>query len=492
MKLDLRLSSQRSAFVVGEDITIGIEMENRGSARVQIPDPEMNTSAQPVYELRGPGPQDVLHFDFRSCVHKHGFALGASAETPLLDLAPTAKHAASLDLSALVPGLGPGRYTFSARLTWNGLDIKSPPLPFSIDPLKDRERGFHFGLAQPVGTPPELYAAWLHAAAGATPLFLASCGERRPELGGLSPRSVVRIGELGPSASDVLVPWTAHSRFEDLIGWVLWREGRELCGLPTMSGGPLRMTLPFVPAFFVLPPLESRAHTVELFLIGGPSARALAMVRVLHAGIASPPRGSVLWTIELPEPALAAAVAAPLASFDLVRHLAIVSATAEETRVCHFVVEEGRPPRQLEHAQFQGWTASKDAPPALLADESGGARVSLLLLHRADPHRGQLLETLCGPSNSRGQVAPPIDITLPVPIAQAQIRYCRDPASGTFRRDFALRGADGATYVMDPDGGVKLARAATKSPPPFALIVLPRHSYLLDRSPEGAYLFVQL
>lgn len=487
MTLEFRVSARQPSYVIGEDVTLGLEIVNRGPSPVLVPDPESNANWQPTYELLGPGPQDVARFSFRSVVRAKSPPPTGPEEAALIAIDPGASHTATLLLSRLVPLRGPGHYSLSARLAWDGIDVSSPPVSFTVEPLVPR--AFDLGLSRRQGGQPEIYTAWLHEYGGTRIVFQGGFGEDRPDLGEVGRRSVARIWEPAAPTAQVFVPWGAHSRLEDLIGWVLWREGQDLCGVPSMGRGPLRMTLPFVPSCWALPLLESRAHDIDAFIIGGPEARTLAMVRIKHNGFAKPPEGAVLWTKELPEPVIGAAVGPQPNAYEKLRHLALVSGDEGRVTVRHALCDGAAPPAKFAEVTLDEWTAHAATPPAVLAHDKGGARVSVLLTSPDDPARCRLVEVLFGPPHPAEPAAMSTSIALPVPPAEGQIRYHRHPVTGVFRRDWALRGTDGATYGRGPSGQAQLVRPAEDDPPPLALLVLANYSYLLERSASGAFQF---
>jgi hypothetical protein len=487
MTIDLRFSTPRQSFVAGEGIVLPLEIENRGLTSVFLPDPESNANWQPTYELVGPGPDDVARFDFRTVVRRRSPIPLTPRDASLIEIPAGATHTASVLLSRLVPIRRPGIYTLTARLDWEDIDVVSRPVSFSLEPLE--ARAIDVGISNLAGEPPEIYALWRHESNGRSVLFQAIYHEDRPDLGEMMRRAVVRIAEPAAGASQVIVPWGAHSRLDDLIGWALWREGQDLCGLPTMGRGPLRMMLPFVPTCWAFPALESRAHDIDMFFIGGPESRTLAMARIKHNGFARPPQGAIVWTRELPERVIGAAVAAQPNAPDKLRHLALVSADAERVSVRYAQLDGTTPPAKYSDVTLDDCTAAPGTPPAILAHDKGGARVSVLTASPKDPSRCRLVELLFGPPHPEGPTAISASIVLPVSPVLGQIRYHRHPISGVFRRDWALRGADGATYARGPGGTPHAARPPTDDPPPLALVVLANYSYLLERSPAGGFRF---
>lgn len=486
MSIDLRVLASRFTYVVGEDIDIGIEIQNRGTSTAQVPDPETNLNWQPVYELRGPRPSDVVDFDLRSVVRGKAAKPLQPSDAALIAIEPGTTHSASLSLGRLVPLGQPGSYTLSARLDWDGIKVLGSPAAFSLEPLVPR--AFDVGLAWQQDGTPEIYAAWLHEARGKTVLFQGGFGEDRPDLGEVGRRSVARVSEPAAGVSQVFVPWAAHSRLDDLIGWVLWREGRELCGMPSMGCGPLRMTLPFVPSCWALPWLESRAHDIDGFIVGGPAARTLSMVRIRHNGFASAPAGAVVWSQELPEPVIAAAVCAQPNATERLRHLVLVSSNAGVLRVRYAIADGTTPPGSLQEHTLFDCLATPATPPAILADEQGGARVAVATSSPGDPLRCQLIELTFGSPQQTKQPPPVVaSMVLPVLPREGQIRYHRHLLSGVFRRDCAIRGTDGATYRFGPTGGAQLVRVSQERPTPLSLVVLSNYSYLLERSASGAF-----
>src|SRR6185295_1205978 len=113
-----------------------------GPASVHVPDPEANANWQPAYELRGPGPNDVARFDFRTVMQRRSPALFGPPYGPsdasLMEIQAGATWSGNLTLSEFVLLRRPGQYTLSARLTWGELDALSSPVNFSLSPLNAR------------------------------------------------------------------------------------------------------------------------------------------------------------------------------------------------------------------------------------------------------------------------------------------------------------------------------------------------------------------
>jgi hypothetical protein len=381
-----------------------------------------------------------------------------------------------------------GSYSLTARLEWGESVAVSAPLAFDLEALVTR--AVDVGLSWRPGGAPEIYALWLHESHGHPVLFQGIFGEDRPDLGEVGCRAVVRIGEPAPGASRALTPFAAHSRLDDLIGWALWTEGAVLCGSPTMGVGPLRMTMPFVPSCIALPLLESRAHSVDAFIVGGAEARTLAMLRIDHGGLLRPSEGKVLWTWGCPEAVTAAAVGAQPNDYERIRHLALLSVSAGRATVRKVRVDDASPPMQISESAISNYHPVPDSPPAVLAQPDGSARVAVLAHEALDPSRCQLVEFRFGPGGGPASPAVIASMTLPVPAREGRIQYYSDALSGAYRCDCVIRGTNGAAYAFAGDGSARQVLPQQLSPASLGLIALRNHSYILNRESSGALQFV--
>jgi hypothetical protein len=373
----------------------------------------------------------------------------------------------------------------SARLTWGAVDVTASPLSFTVTP-QDLV-AVDVGLGRLEASSPEIFAAYVARSGTGGAVFQAQFVEERPDLAEIKRASVVRLFTT-KGADEVLVPWALHSRLEDLVGWIVVRDGREVSAGLTTGMGVASATLPFAPAFLVRPALEARSHDLDVLAVGeGP---ALSLVRFRCADAFSPPVGSVLWTTPLPASitSVVSAVAAEPKTFPRTRHLALVSTTPDGVVVRHALLGTdpgaSKPPASFVQELIEGRVPVPDAPPAILANDRGGARVSVFVSEAEDPTRCRLVELAFGPQPPSESPPRSVGVSLPVAPAAARIGYAH--RAGGLRRDWAIRGVDGATYGPGPGGDWRRVRGPEPQSLPLVLVVLPQASYLLERAPDGA------
>lgn len=482
MSVVFRLTAPRAAFVAGEDILLGLSLENRGGAPLAVPDPEANANWQPSYALKGPGPGDVRAFDLHAVVRRRKAGVPSDDQAVLLMLAPGATWQGSLPLTDLVPLPRPGAYTLSARLSWGGIDVVADPVAFTVEPL--RVTGASVGLGRDAAGTPEIFAAWMHDTGGGAAIFQGQFVEQRPDLGETVRRGVVRLCEPPAGARDVTSPAADHSRFEDLFGWVAWREGRDLRALPTTGVDAGRLTLGFDPALVLQPALFARSHDLEIFVVGrgASQGQTLSLIRFQDRGYAAPPEGAVMWTIPLPAPALSGAVAREPGP-GRARHVVLVASGPEATVVMHAIADGTKAPPKVTSIDLDDCTPLADAPPGLLANAKGGVRAGIFVAAAGDASRARLVELLLGPVDPLDRAAATASIPLAAGAVAARLGYYRHPGGG-HRRDFVVLDGDGALHARG-ESGLRVARAAWDTSMPLSLLVLGQVSYLLEPSHAG-------
>jgi hypothetical protein len=471
-------TASRTTYILGEDIRLDLSIENHGTAPVTVPDPEANINWQPAHTLLGPGGH-AASFDLHRVVRGEPQVLLTLADAALITIAPGAAWTGSLALSDLVPVAQPGAYSFCSRLTWGQIDVQAPAAAFVVEPL--RVVSANVGLALPPTSAPEIFATWLHEHDGKAAIFQAQFFEKRPDLGETVRRGVIRLAEPPIGAADVLSPSAGHSRFDDLFGWIAWREGGDLVVLPSTGVGTGRIALGFEPALVLRPALATGSHQLDIFVIGG---GALHFVRFEDQGYGAPPAGSVLWSVPLPSSVVAAAVVAQPGAEDHVRHLVLVSTSSDGAVLLHAAVNGTRAPTGFSEAVIGDYVPTSDAPPGLLAQAKGGVRASVLMASSDDPRRYRLLEVLLGRQAESEASAHNVSITLPTEPVAARVGYFRHQDGG-FRRSWVIRGKDGIDYGRGPSGGTMVLRSARTEVVPLELLVLSQAAYLLGPSPVG-------
>ena len=480
------VTASSSRFVAGEDIVLDLALINRGSATIELPDPESIANWQPTFTVTGPGPDDCFAFDRLGLARGRPSRPLADSAAVLVAIPPGGAWRGRLAISELARLGAPGRYLVGSRLAWGPIVLDAEPLELTVAPLRAASAVVSVGAA--ASASPEIAAAWIHRDGDDSAVFLASFEPRVAPFTGLARRSVVRLVAAGPSAFGLACPIAEQSFRDDWFGWTAFCEGPTIVAAPTNGDPPARLDLDFTPDAMLLPAIQHPDHELDLFVTGRDAAGGLlALARFNDGDFASEAEGRLVWTFALPFLPASGAIAAQPGTGSRFRHAVLVESLAGRVRIHHTHIDERGPPRRFEEITIDDAEVLPDAPPALFADRSGALHAALIITASGDRTRCRLVDLHFAPRYEAASSEAVTPIDLPYAAVAARLGYGR--SEDGHRRDWAIRSIDGVVHAA-ARSGARTARPASDSP--LCLLVLEHASYLLDPAPNGALTFAAL
>lgn len=348
----------RSACLVGGELTLRLRLENDGAAAVELPDPSHAQNWQPTYTVVGPAHPAGVTFSHRS-VRQEEF--GPPQDDPVLvRLEPGARLEGELPLHEWCPITAPGTYQVTARLVWGGVDVTSAPATFVVEAPHVTSAA----LGSDPGGSLMIWSVWAHAPEGAAGARLHDAVWLH-ERDGAEPVSQSPLGAPAGPAARVLSVATNFDRGDSLFRWRAWLEGQTLRAVPTQEPHVAEHVLD-AGAQVVRPLLMTAEATLDAFALledGG-----LSLVRFPRPNddlTVTAPRE--LWRVALPAPPAAATCA--------------LGASGEDSRFVLLVTQDARGLvlDVLRAAGSKGPLASgpsvREAGARLLAGSQPGLRV---------------------------------------------------------------------------------------------------------------------
>ncbi|HEY4187460.1 MAG TPA: hypothetical protein VGP07_20455, partial [Polyangia bacterium] len=315
MEIAVALSKPR--FLNREAIELRVRIGNPGPTAIDVPNPEDNRNAQPVYTVTGPSHPMGHRFHFRQVARHDPFPAGGSEPGMTVVLAPGAALEAELPLQALVGFPVPGVHTLVAALEAVGdegvVRAVSPPVQFVVErpAIQSMELALDDGLQ--ASSPIRVLCLTGEAPARAPALYQAIFREERPDLGEIALAALVPLADPEPRATSVVAAWSNHARLDRLHDRFGWRGPRSDLGLHRLPEGPLPgPLLPDETMRLVRPALLAESGAVTVVAIGGDAESGANTLRTFALLDGGPLPAADRWRLALPAaPTGARAAAAP-------------------------------------------------------------------------------------------------------------------------------------------------------------------------------------
>jgi hypothetical protein len=372
-----------------EEIYLRVKITNQGREEAELPDPT-KVCEQPVYTLEGPAYPKGRTFSMASLYGE------ASPAVPLIRVGPGETWEGVVPLEARLQLHVPGEYRLTSRLLWGEVQSDSPPCSFRVS--QPVLVSIHGGFGS---RPPERGEGTLAAIlqeTGSDQLFTFSFIETRPDLGEAKLGSPIRRGSAGSGSSDVGVPWRNTPFFDELINWIVWRQGRRISALSDI-GKTVSFELPAEPAFLVQPPLKTKGGPVEV-LAASNDGKEISLVRFPS----DPPRvndpgepAKLAWKAPLPaEPKGMTAALGPVSQGSQ-RHVAFAVPSASGLEIFHASYSEDGGLGPFQSVKVEAARLLAGASPALFVDKDGNVFISVLATTDDKGLAGALVEARFSP-----------------------------------------------------------------------------------------------
>ncbi len=375
MKLELEMPRVR--YLTGESIPVDVKLSNLGSKAVASPGLASPDSAQPVYTLTGPAYPQGTAITFRDRRST------AKPQTVAVDAGGTLE--AGFDVASMRNLSLAGSYTLSARIEWDGWSAQAAPVQFTVE--KAVYLSASLGVDSYSESSKSLRAVWLADTPSGRVLGETFIYEKRPDLGEVHSTGTRVITAVGPTASQPFCPWTNFNRMAASGAWHGWKEGTRLQAIALGASAPQTFELGSDRAQIILPALLTAQGTMDVLTMDA-LHRKLQLVRFMPAldGAAGRPP-QVVWSVEVPEPVLAARVAmAP--ERDGGASMALLVTQTRDGIGFRSLSFDRSGPALGKLAVLDGATLAKATQPALKVGGDGTAQAAVVLA--ADPASRQL------------------------------------------------------------------------------------------------------
>lgn len=429
-------------YLLQEDIDLTLRISNRDSRPVEVPDPSRAANSQPVFGIIGPPyPQGLVFSNW-------SVASPGEPAPPVVEMtiAPGATWEGQVSLSAMVNVAAAGDYRVSSALAFQGGNVRAPERSFRVsqpDPIS-----VHIGQGVRPFDVAQGQIVFLQREAKSTAVYSIRFDESDPSNSEIELQPVLRRSTAAANATDISSPWRNTPFFDEMLQWIVWREGRSLKALNDAETKPVSFDLPIEPAYLVRPPLKTNGGPVEVTAVSA-DRRKLLMVSIPSQ---LPSKPNLAWQVDLP--AAPDSIAAALGPRDQgnLRHLAFSVRHAKGFDVYHATYREGTAPGPFESVRVDSGRLRENVPVALAVTGDGAAHVAFLSAGDR-PEESALVEVVFGKT-------PGTPLLTPLPVLE------KEPADGAIfyverggeiiRRDVVLSNGSEAWSLGKSGGFVKV------------------------------------
>ena len=194
---------------------------------VAIPDPAFTSSTQPQFAIMGPDWKKPVFFTGTRLIDPQA-ATEPDANRNTIVIAPGQTWVTGFSLRPIVKLAAHGEYRLESMLAWQNVKVQSQAATFRIGPLMPASIALGFGV-RPFDAG-EGEGALLQRGEKGIALYSFEFHEMRPGIGEAMLNPAIFRAVTGAGATDVAVPQRNSPFFNELLRWILWREGRTAEG----------------------------------------------------------------------------------------------------------------------------------------------------------------------------------------------------------------------------------------------------------------------
>jgi hypothetical protein len=468
MSITYEAKVRQTRWLAGSRVVLELRIENHGSGAFETPDPMYRTSAQPHFELTGPGgSRQEFRPDSRATEWDEG------QPPAMVKLAPGQQWEGDMLLSSYAKLETPGRYTLRSWIENNGTRIEAAPSEFEIAAVATRDLAAETSLGENNTAAAECLE--LMEGGEVASSILRESDSRNAELIAFSR---IERGATAPEATTILAPYSNFSVALSAVRWVVSVQNRKVT-VGHNSTSKRITAFGGAEAGMVLAPVATKAG---LYLAG---IRGSELVLERISADEKTVEPGAVWTLEKfpAAPAAAAMTVSPEPAGSTL--LFVLAWTAgDDTRVQFLTVSPGG--KVLTRAVHSVSGVRPLGPAAAGWSTGGEVRASLLVRSAARATEVRVVELKASPAlavDGTPRLSEPV--RLDYPLQDARLAYFEQNA-GQLSRIAALRTTGGKTWILTGDGVPREPRTAIPGTGPLAL--LPGEIYWYAVWPEGGKL----
>ncbi|HTX39055.1 MAG TPA: hypothetical protein VME43_28720 [Bryobacteraceae bacterium] len=380
----------KTDYLPGERIGLKLRIANSGPEAVELPDPQHPAADQPTIALIGPAfPQGRMFNNLMALREASGNPLLAPPPPPRVRIEPGATWEGFAPITPVVQVPDPGEYRIRTLLAYQGAQATSKEARFQVHPMAPSS--VHLGLGVRPFEAATGEVVFIQHGEHSAGVYSLRFDETRPDISEMDTEKPIHRATAGADATDVAAPWRNAPYFNELLQWIVWREGRSIKALSSVMSQPLSLDLPMAPAYLVQPPLKTTGGPVEVLAVSH-DRREISLVEFSSGPAGQDPAARVAWTERLPaEPAAITATLAPV-SRGSTRHVAFTVQHPWGFEIFHSRYTEAGRLEPFQSVRVEKARLLGDAPPALFAGDSGPSMVGVLAVPDNRTHACTLVE----------------------------------------------------------------------------------------------------
>jgi hypothetical protein len=381
----------KTDYLLHEAIRLRLRVENHGPDPLELPDPQHAASDQPTFGLLGPAfPEGKLFNNLTALREASGDPKFAPpVPPPRIRIEPGATWEGFTDLTETVEVAEPGEYRVWSTLEYQGARTDSKETSFHVHPLGPS--CVHLGM----GVRPFQVASgevvFIQGGKDSAEVYAFRFDEKRPDISEMHTEQPIPRARVSANACDVAKPWKNAPFFNELLGWIVWREGLTIKALSDVMSKPLSLELSAEPAYLVHPPLKTTGGAVEILAVSS-DRQEISLIEFSSGPVGQNPAARVVWKSRLPGvPSVITAALAP-ESQQSARHVAMVVQHESGFEILHSRYTEAGGLEPFQSIKVEKGRLLANAEAALFADATGHAKVGVLAVPDESAHSCTLVE----------------------------------------------------------------------------------------------------
>jgi hypothetical protein len=391
--ITLKVFPERNNYIVSEEIQLVIHITNKTQNTIEIPDPTKIFSQQPEYTITGPDYTSGKTFSLFSLSQEKGKISDDFPIQPTIAIEPDSTWEDIVPLSSLLSLTSPGKYEITSSIKLDTITAESAAYSFNISELDIKT--IHLGLGIRPLEEGEGEGAFIQKSADSYSLYSFVFKETRPDIGETEIISLVNRGTVSQNAGEVIVPWRNSPFFNEMVRWLIWREGKNVQALNSIVIEPLSFELQEEPAYYVKPALKFIGEAVEILVVSK-DEKSISLIRIKDEVNESGKCGEAVWKFPLPDKPTELSCALSLPDLQNKRHIAFVVQRANEIEMYYTHYTQGSLPAQFQSIKIENSKMLVNAPLSMFADVDGKVLISVIVVTDEKSHTCALAEAEIG------------------------------------------------------------------------------------------------